>query len=63
MNTKNQELRQLLKENYLVVESKVFEKLSYEIVFNPHTDRTIVFYNVIDEENDKPGIHLIQILL
>ena len=53
MNSKNQELRKLLKEDYLLVESKVFEKLSYEIVFNPYTDRTIVFYNVIDEENNK----------
>lgn len=50
---KEQALRELLKENYLLVESKVFEKLSYELVFNPYTDRTIVFYNVLDEENDK----------
>lgn len=41
------------KENYLVVKSKVFEKLSYEIVFNSYTDRTVVFYNVIDDENNK----------
>ena len=52
-NYKGQALRELSKENYLLIESKVFEKLSYEIVFNPYTDRTVVFYNVIDEENDK----------
>ena len=50
---KEQTLKELLKENYLVVKSKVFEKLSYEIVFNSYTDRTVVFYNVLDEENDK----------
>lgn len=46
-------LREHLKKNYLLVESKVFEKLSYEIVYNPYVDRTIVFYDVLDEENDK----------
>lgn len=56
---KEQELKELLKENYLLIESKVFEKLSYEIVFNPYTDRTVVFYTVLDEEND---INLVDIL-
>ena len=50
---KEQTLRELLKENYLLVESQEFEKLSYEIVFNPYIDKTLVFYNVIDEENNK----------
>lgn len=54
-----EKLRELLKENYLLIESKVFEKLSYEIVFNPYTDRTVVFYTVLDEEND---INLVDIL-
>lgn len=49
---KEQKLRELLKENYLLVESKVFEKLAYEIVYNPYADRTVVFYNVLDEEKE-----------
>lgn len=43
---KEQVLVELLKKDCLVVESKVFEKLSYEIVFNPYIDRTIVFYHL-----------------
>ena len=49
---KEQALRELLKENYLLVESNVFEKLAYEIVYNPYADRTIIFYNVLDEEKE-----------
>lgn len=56
---KEQALKDFLKENYLLVKSKVFEKLTQEITFNPYTDRTVVFYNIIDEENDE---HLVDIL-
>lgn len=50
---KEQALRKIFKEHYLLLDSKVFEKLSYEVIYNPYVDRTIVFYNVLDEENDK----------
>lgn len=56
---KEQTSRELSKENYLLIESKVFEKLSYEIVYNPYADRTIIFYNILDKEKE---LHLVDML-
>ena len=56
---KEQALRTIFKEHYLLLESKIFEKLAYEVIYNPYIDRTIIFYNVLDEEKD---LNLVDIL-